>query len=134
MSDIQDYMEYIIKKHLTFSTNPLIHIYINIINNGLVFKIKNWYRLELQACETIKLFGSTKTLIDKTKNRKNIASLEVVEIVLLQYNLVDNQDQQKRQALYTFMPNKSYAYLLNVEPIHLVFLKSYITLSLMLLS
>ena len=95
MSDIQDYMEYIIKKHLTFSTNPPIHIYINIINNGLVFKIKNWYKLELQTSETIKLFGSTKTLIDKTKNRKNIASLEVVEIVLLQYNLVDNQDQQK---------------------------------------
>ena len=91
MSGIQDYMEYIIKKHLTFSTNPLIHIYINIINNGLVFKIKNWYKLELQTSETIKLFGSTKTLIDKTKNRKNI----VVEIVLLQYNLVDNQDQQK---------------------------------------
>ena len=134
MSDIQDYMEYIIKKHLTFSTNPLIYIYINIINNGLVFKIKNWYKLELQTSETIKLFGSTKTLIDKTKNTKNIASLEAVEIVLLQCNLVDNQDQQKPQALYTFVPNKSYSYLLNVEPIHLMFLKSYITLSLMILS
>ena len=29
--------------------------------------------------------------------------------------------------LYTFTPNKSYAYLLNVEPSNLVFLKTYNT-------
>ena len=33
--------------------------------------------------------------------------------------------QQKSEVLYTFMPNKSYAYLLNVEPSNLVFLKTY---------
>ena len=54
-------------------------------------------------------------------------SLEVVEVVLVQYNLVDNQYQQKSVVLYTFMPNKSYAYLLNVEPSNLVFLKTYNT-------
>ena len=37
-----------------------MHVYINIINNRLVFKIKDGYKLELQAPETIKLFGSTK--------------------------------------------------------------------------
>ena len=31
--DIPDYIEYIIKKHKTLSANPLIHIYINRINN-----------------------------------------------------------------------------------------------------
>ena len=40
--------------------------------------------------EAMKLFGSTKKLIDKTKNRENIPSLEVVEVVLAQCNLVDN--------------------------------------------
>ena len=30
---------------------------------------------------TMKLFGSTKNLIDKTKNRENVLSLEVVEVV-----------------------------------------------------
>ena len=39
-------------------------------------------------------------------------------------NLVDNQYQQKFEVLHTFMPNKSYAYLLNVEPSNLVFLKT----------
>ena len=33
-----------------------------------------------------KLLGSTKTLIDKTKNGENVLSLEVVEVVLVQCN------------------------------------------------
>ena len=44
--------------------------------------------------ETIKLFDSTKQLIEQTKNGENITSLEVVEVVLVQCNLVDNQHQQ----------------------------------------
>ena len=40
-----------------------------------MFKIKDGYKLELQLPETIKLFGSTKTLIDKTKNGENIPNL-----------------------------------------------------------
>ena len=39
----------------------------------------------------MKLFGSTKKLIDKTKNGENVPSLEVFEIVSVQCNLVDNQ-------------------------------------------
>ena len=79
--------------------------------------MKDGYKLELQTSETIKLFGSIKKLIDKTKNGENIPSLQVVEVVLVQCNLVDNQYQQKSEVLYTFTLNKSYAYLLNVEPI-----------------
>ena len=92
-----------------------------------MFKIKDGHKLELQAPETMKLFGSTKKLIDKTKNGENVPSLEVVEVVLVQCNLVDNQYQQKSEILYTFIPNKSYAYLLNVELSNLVFLKTYNT-------
>ena len=66
MSYIQYYIEFIIKKHETLTTIPPIHIYINRINKRLVFKIKDGYRLELQTPETVKLFGSTKTL-SKTK-------------------------------------------------------------------
>ena len=61
-------MKYIIKKHETLTKIPPIHIYINRINNRLVFKIKDAYKLELQTPETMKLFGSTKKIIDKTKN------------------------------------------------------------------
>ena len=39
----------------------------------------------------MKLFGSTKKLIDKTKNEEKVSSLNVVEAVLVQCNLVDNQ-------------------------------------------
>ena len=54
-----------------------------------------------------------------------MCSLEVVEVVLVQCNLVENKHQQKSEVLYTFMLNKSYAYLLNVKPSNLVFLKTY---------
>ena len=86
-----------------------------------MFRIKIEYKLELQTPETMKLFGSTKKLIDKTKDRENVPSLEVVEVVLVQCNLADNQSE----VLYTFTLNKSYAYLLNVESSNLVFLKTY---------
>ena len=90
VSDTQDCIEYIIKKYETLTTIPPIHVYINKINNRLVFKIKDGYKLELQTPETMKLFGSTKKLIDKTKNWEKVPSLEVVEVVLVQCNVVDN--------------------------------------------
>ena len=55
---------------------------------------------------------------------KIVRSLESFEVALVQCNLVDNQYQRKSKVLYTFTPNKSYAYLLNVEPSNLVFLKT----------
>ena len=124
VSYIQDYIECIIKKHESWTTIPPIHVYINRINNRLVFKIKDGYKLELQTTETMKLFDSTKKVIDKTKNGEKISSIEVVEVVVVQCNLVDNQYQQKSEALYTNTPNKSYAYLIHIEPSNLVFLKT----------
>ena len=81
----------------------------------------------------MKIFGSTKKKkkkkkkkISKKKNCENVPSLEIVEAVLVRWNLVDIQYQQKSEVLYTFTPNKSYAYLLNVQPSNLVFLKTYV--------
>ena len=124
VSKIQVYIEYIVKKNETLTTIPPIHVYINRINNRLVFKIKDGYKLELQTPKTMKFFGSTKKLIEKTKNGEKVLSIEVVEVILVQYNLVDNHYQQKSELLYIFTPNNSYAYLLNVEPSNLVFLKT----------
>ena len=78
LSDIQDYIKYIIKKYETLANNPPIHI-----NNGLVLEIKGRYMLELQTPEFIELFGSAKKLIDKTKNGENIPTLEMVEVFLV---------------------------------------------------
>ena len=75
----------------------------------------------------MKLFGNTKKLIGKTKTGENVPILEVVEVVLVRCNLVDNQYKKKPEVLCTFMPNKSYAHLLTVEPSNLVFLKTHNT-------
>ena len=40
-----------------------------------MFKIKDGYNRELQTSGTIKLFGSTKKIIDSTKNGENVPSL-----------------------------------------------------------
>ena len=73
----------------------------------------------------MKLYGSTKKLTEK--NWKQVSSIEVVKVFLVQCNLVNNQYQQKSEVLHTFTPNESYAYLLNVESSNLVFLKTYNT-------
>ena len=94
VSKSQDCIEYIIAIYETLSTNHPIHSYINRINNKLVFKIKDWYKLQLQTPETIKSFGSTTKMAEKTKNGENGQSLEVVEEDLVQFELLDNQYQQ----------------------------------------
>ena len=59
VSDIQNYFEYILKKHGENVDNPSVQIYVNKIGNMVTFKIKNGYALELQIAETMKLLGST---------------------------------------------------------------------------
>ena len=83
VSDLQDYIQYIMKKHETLTRIRSIHVYINRVNNILVLKIKDGYKLELQMPEIMKLFGSTKKLIEKTKNEEYVPSLEVAELVLV---------------------------------------------------
>ena len=78
------------KKQEILPTNLPIHIYVNRIINRLVLKIEGGYKL-LQKSKTMKLTSSRKKLIDKTKNGENVQSFKVVEVVFLQYNLVDNQ-------------------------------------------
>ena len=98
-SDIQYYIKCIIKKLETLTSIPPIHAYIDRINNRLVFKIKNEYKL---MPKTMKVFGKTKTLLDKTENGGNVLSLEVVEIILFQCNLVDYQQQQKSEVIRVY--------------------------------
>ena len=72
VQDIQDYFEYILKKHNESIDNPSIRIYINKIENRITFKIKNGYYLKLLAPETMKLLGSTNSKITKDKNGENV--------------------------------------------------------------
>ena len=47
VSDIQDYFEYILKKHGENTDKPSVQIYVNNIENRVTFKIKNRYSLKL---------------------------------------------------------------------------------------
>ena len=72
VSDIQDYFEFIPKKHETLTENPSTEIYVNRIKNRIIFKIKAEYKIELLTHKTVKLLGSTKKDVDKDKDRENV--------------------------------------------------------------
>ena len=125
VQDIQDYFEYILKKHSESVDNPSIRIYVNRIENRITFKIKSGYYLELLTPETMKLLESTESKITKDKNGENVPHLEVVELVLVHCNLVNNDYQQDSRILYTFVPNKTFGSLLEISPTNQVFLKTF---------
>ena len=81
IDDIQDYFEFIIKKHKTLTEVPLVEIYPNKIKNRIVFKIKTGFKLELLNPETMRLLGSTKKVVYKDKNGEIVPKLESVEAV-----------------------------------------------------
>ena len=125
VSDIQDYFEYILKKHGEDIDKPSVQIYVNKIENRVTFKIKNGYSLELLTPETMKLLGSTKNKITKNKNGENVPHLEITEVVLIHCNIVNNDYQQDSRVLYTFVPNKPFGSLLEISPTNHIFLKTF---------
>ena len=130
ISDIQDYFEYIFKKHREKINNdkdndkdndknkPSVKIYINRVEMRITFKIKDGHSLELLTKEIMKLLGSTKNKVTKDKN---VPHLEITEIVLVHCNIVNDDYQQDSQVLYTFIPNKSFGSLLDISPSNLSF-------------
>ena len=104
ISDIQDYFEYILKKHSENVDNPSIKIYVNNIENRVTFEIKNEYHLEILTPEAVELLGSTESKIYKDKNSENFPHLEIVELVLIHCNIVNNNNQRNSRILYTFVP------------------------------
>ena len=71
ITGIQDYFEFIIKKHETLTENLPVQIYPNKLKNGIVFKIKTDYKLKLLTPERMRLLGSTKKSVDKDKDGEN---------------------------------------------------------------
>ena len=80
VSDIQDYFDYILKKHGEKIDKPSIRIYINKIENRITFEIKTRYYLEILTPETKKLLEKE---ITKDKNGENVPHLEITEVLLL---------------------------------------------------
>ena len=111
MSDIPDYFEYIFKKNSENVDNPSIRIYVNKIENRITFKIKNGYYLELLT--PMKLLG------------ENVPHLEIAELILVHWNLVNNGYQQDSRILYTFVSNKPFGSLLEISATNHIFLKTF---------
>ena len=120
ITDIQDYFVFIIEKHETLTENPPVQIFPNKIKNRIAFKVKTGYKLELLSPETMKLLGNTK----KDKDGENVPKLESVEVVLVHYNLVNNNYQQASKVLFTFVPNKQFGQLINIAPYSLIMLNT----------
>ena len=120
---LQNYFEYIIKKHETITDVSPVLVYVNEINNRIVFKIKSGYKLELLSKETMKLLKSSSGTIDGDKNSELVPKLESVDLVLLHCNAVNNSYQQASKVLFTFVPNKKYGQLITVSPETLIMLK-----------
>ena len=73
----------------------------------------------------MKLLGSTKNKITKDKNGENMPHLEITEVVLVHFDIVNNDYQQDSGVLYTFVPNKSFSSLLQISRTNHIFLKTF---------
>ena len=98
-SDIQDYFEYILKKHGEDINNPSVRIYVNKIKNRITFNIKTGYSLELLTPEIMKMLGSAENEITEDKNGENILQLEITKVVFVHCNIVNNDYQQDSRVL-----------------------------------
>ena len=70
IAHIQDYFEFIIKKHETLTENPPVQIYVNKIKSRIFLKMKTGYKLELLTPETMKLLEAQKKMLIKIKMEK----------------------------------------------------------------
>ena len=124
IEDIQDYFEFIIKKHETLTESPPIEIYPNQIKNKIVFKIKTGYKLLYEngyGYETMELLGSTKRDVHQDKDGEDVSKFLVV---LVHCNLVNTNYQQASKVLFTFVPNKRFEQLINIVPNSLTILST----------
>ena len=124
VSDIQDYFKYILKKHGENTNKTSVKIYVNKIENRIIFKIQKGYSLELLMPETMKLLGITKKKITEDKNGEKVPHLEIAEVVLVHCDVVNNDYQQDSGVLYLFVPNKPFGSLLEISSTNHIFLKT----------
>ena len=73
----------------------------------------------------MKLLGSTKNKIAKDKNGENVPHLEIIEVVLVHFNIVNNDYQQDSRVVYTFVPDKPFGSLLEISPTDFIPIKTF---------
>ena len=123
VSDINDYFQYIIKKHQTEEDS--LKVYVNKIENRITFKLKTGWSLTFMTQQTQTLMGSKEKKINSSKNGELVPELEITEVVLVHCNLVNNDYQRDSRILYTFIPDKGFGQLLNISPAQFIWLKTF---------
>lgn len=100
LSDIEDLIEHITKKHETLTYDSLTRTHINKTENGITFKIKPEYCLKLLIPEKIKLPESTEIKIKLCSG--------IIEAILIHCNIVKKDYHYNLRVLYTFVSNKPF--------------------------
>ena len=70
--------------------NISIRICVNKIENRITFKTKIGYYLQFLMAEAMQLLQNTKSKINEDKNDANVSYLEITEVALAHYNVVNN--------------------------------------------
>ena len=66
-----------------------------------------------------------KSNITKDENDENVAHFEITEVVLVPFNVVNNDYQQDSTILYIFISNKWFGQLLDISPKKIIFYKNF---------
>ena len=115
IADIQDYFEFIIKKHETLPENPSVQIHPN--------KIKeNRIKIRISISGNDEIIREHKKDVEHDKDVEDVSKLESVEVVLVHCNLVNNNYLKTSKVLFTFVPNKQFEQLINIAPYSLAML------------
>ena len=54
-----------------------------------------------------------------------MSHLEITKVILVNCNIFDNNYHYNSRVFYTFVPNKSFGYILDVSPKNVIFLKTF---------
>ena len=73
----------------------------------------------------MKLLGTTKSNITKDKIGENKPQLEITEVASIHCHIVHSDYQQDSRVLYTFVPNKLFAQLLDISTKKFIFFKTF---------
>ena len=73
----------------------------------------------------MKLFWRTENKTTQGKNCENVPYVEITEVVLVHYDIVNTDYQQDSRVFYTFVPNKPFGNLLEIAKQNFIPLKTF---------
>ena len=115
VSNVQDYFEFIIKKHETLTQN-LPYKFIQIKSKLNCFRSKNRLQTRIVVSRNNETIREYKKDVDKDKGGEDVPKLESAEVFLMHCNLGNNSYQEASKVLFTFVPNKQFGQLITISP------------------